>query len=130
MDCSQLSIQWDTPQLAPLLCDASLDVDALTFGVIGVDRQLIVQTYNRYEALQTGLTKEKVVGKHVFTQVAQCMNNFMVAQKFDEAIAHGSTLDETLNYVLTWRMRPTPVRLRLLWLPDTQTGWIVLHRLA
>jgi hypothetical protein len=54
------------------------------------------------------------VGHHLFTVVAPCMNNFMVAQRFEDALASGSALDVTLDYVLTLRMRPVKVKLRLL----------------
>jgi photoactive yellow protein len=50
-----------------------------------------------------------VVGKNFFVQVAPCTNNAMVAERYrtDDA------LDETINYVFTYRMVPTPVTLRL-----------------
>jgi hypothetical protein len=38
-----------------------------------------------------------------------CMNNFMVAQRFEDE----DVLDTVIDYVLTFRMRPTPVKLRL-----------------
>jgi hypothetical protein len=41
--------------------------------------------------------------------VAPCTNNFMVALRYDE-----EDLDATVNYVFSYRLRPTPVRLRLL----------------
>ena len=56
-----------------------------------------------------GLSPERVVGKHLFEAVAPCMNNYLVAQRFED----GGALDETLDYVLTLRMKPTPVKLRL-----------------
>jgi photoactive yellow protein len=45
-----------------------------------------------------------------FTDVAPCTNNYLVAGRFDEPGA----LDERLDYVFTFRMKPTPVRLRLM----------------
>jgi hypothetical protein len=38
------------------------------------------------------------------------MNNFMVAQRFEDE----PDIDVIIPFVLTLRMRPTPVRLRLL----------------
>ena len=52
------------------------------------------------------------------------MNNFMVAQRFaDEAV-----LDATLPYVLTLRMRPTPVTLRLLQIPGVARSYVLVQR--
>jgi len=45
-----------------------------------------------------------------FTEVAPCTNNYLVAGRFEEE----STLDETIDYTFTVKMRPTQVKLRLL----------------
>jgi len=89
-------------------------LDLLTFGVIGMDPDGQVQRYNSWESKAAGLSPEKVLGHHLFTVVAPCMNNFMVAQRFEDAIKDGSSLDATIDYVLTLRMRPIKVKLRLL----------------
>ena len=52
----------------------------------------------------------------------------MVAQRFDEAAAHGTALDATLDYVLTLRMRPVKVKLRLLAEPDTALRHVLVLR--
>ncbi|CAM2157452.1 hypothetical protein PT2222_400049 [Paraburkholderia tropica] len=54
------------------------------------------------------------------------MNNFMVAQRFDDV----DELDEIIPYVLTLRMRPTPVRLRLLKASDYTTRFVLIERRA
>ena len=56
----------------------------------------------------------RVVGQPLFTVVAPCMNNYLVAQRFEDAAATGTVLDATIDYVLTLRMRPMKVHLRLL----------------
>jgi photoactive yellow protein len=85
-------------------------LDALPFGVIGLNDTGIVEIYNKTESRYAGLDPENVLGHHLFTGVAPCMNNFMVAERFEEE----TELDETIDYVLTFRMRPTPVKLRML----------------
>jgi len=98
--------------------------DALPYGVVGLDPDTTVRTYNATEARMSGLDPATVVGVPFFDAVAQCMNNFLVAQRFeDEAV-----LDETIPYVLTLRMRPTKVRLRLLKTPDTALSYILIER--
>ena len=92
--------------------DAALDV--LQFGIIGFDEQTVVQRYNTFESQLAGLNKSRVLGHPLFTSVAPCMNNFLVAQRFEDALATGNPLDATLDYVLTLRMKPCKVKLRLL----------------
>ena len=89
-------------------------LDALQFGIIGFDQQTIVQRYNTFESQLAGLDKSRVLGHPLFTSVAPCMNNFLVAQRFEDSLSTGELLDATLDYVLTLRMKPVKVKLRLL----------------
>jgi hypothetical protein len=52
----------------------------------------------------------------------------MVAQRFEDAHADGTALDETIPYVLTLRMRPTKVRLRLLAQPGAAIRYVLVQR--
>ena len=101
-------------------------LDTLPFGVIHFNQQLIIQRYNRYEQDHTGLRPENVIGRHVFTEIAQCMNNFLVAQRIEDALEGGHRLDDTIDYVLTWKMRPKPVRLRMLTSAEPRAGYVLL----
>jgi photoactive yellow protein len=87
--------------------DASL-LDTLNFGVVGLERTGRTALYNAYESQMAGLSRESVLGRDFFLTIGVCMNNFLVAQRFEDDPA----LDVTLDYVLTFRMRPTPVKLR------------------
>ena len=122
-------MNYDLPDLLLVLNQMeAAALDDLPFGVIHFNNEFIVERYNRYEQLATGLKQDKVIGKHVFTQVAQCMNNFMVAQRFEDSMANGEPLDESLPYVLTWKMRPTAVTLRLLWSSASDGGYVIVKR--
>jgi len=74
------------------------------------------------------LRAERVLDQDLFMVVAPCMNNFMVAERFVEARETGATLDDTINYVLTLRMRPTKVRLRLVSGPADEIAYVLVHR--
>jgi photoactive yellow protein len=100
------------------------ELDALAFGVIGFNADGEVEIYNVFEATAAGLSKARVLGRHLFDEVAPCMNNYLVAQRFEEEEA----LDEVLPYVLTLRMRPTPVRLRLLKRPGGRRCYLLVER--
>jgi hypothetical protein len=60
--------------------------------------------------------------------VAPCLNNFMVAQRFEDAQDDGAPLDDTIDYVLTLRMRPVKVKLRLLAAPDCAVRYVLVQR--
>lgn len=124
-----LSLAYDQiPILASLhaLDDAALD--ALDFGVIAFDADHRVCRYNAREAGFSGLKASEVIGQALFTDIAQCMNNYLVAQRFEDAAAAQQPLDLTIDFVLTWRMRPTPVQLRLLSAPDIDLQYLLLLR--
>ena len=122
-------IPFDQPDLAALLehSDATA-LDALGFGVIGFDAAGLVQRYNTFEAQAAGLRAERVLGQDLFLAVAPCMNNFMVAQRFADARADSIPLDATINYVLTLRMRPTKVQLRLVYQPGAALAYVLVQR--
>lgn len=115
--------------LSPWLGQAGdAELDALDFGVIGIDAAGLVCRYNRFESLAAGLSPERVIGHSLFTVVAPCMNNFLVAQRFEDALTSGSSLDATIDYVLTLRMRPVKVKLRLLAIAGASIRWVLVHR--
>lgn len=106
----------------------SVEVDSLEFGVIGFDADYAVRVYNRTESIAAGLSPERVLGHHLFESVAPCMNNFLVAQRFEDAAAQAQPLDDTIPYVLTLRMKPTQVQLRLLAEPGLQYRYVLVQR--
>jgi photoactive yellow protein len=120
---------FDTPRLVERL-DALPEtaLDDLDFGVIGFDAANVVRRYNAYESRAAGLSSARVLGHDLFTAVAPCMNNYLVAQRFEDTAAEGGTLDDTIDYVLTLRMRPIKVRLRLLAAPSAAHRYVLVQR--
>ncbi len=121
---------FEQPRLAAAL-DAMPpeQLDELDFGVIGFDADERVDAYNRFESEAAGLARATVVGRLLFDEVAPCMNNFMVAQRFVDAADAGLPLDATIDYVLTLRMRPVRVALRLLATPGGRR-YVLVRRAA
>ena len=103
-------------------------LDGLEFGVIGIDAEGVVRQYTAVESRIAGLSPERVLGHPLFTVVAPCMNNFMVAHRFEEAAGSGAPLDATIDYVLTLRMRPIKVQLRLLARPGVERRYVLVKR--
>lgn len=97
---------------------------ALAFGVIGLGEDGLVEIYNAFESRAAGLTPDRVIGRHFFVDVAPCMNNYLVAERLENE----PSLDDIIPYVLTFRMRPTPARLRLLRAPDIRRRYVLIDR--
>jgi photoactive yellow protein len=125
------SIAFDAPGLhAHLENLGDSEFDALEFGVIGFDERENVDRYNATESRLAGISPERVIGHGLFAVVAPCMNNYLVAQRFQDAAAAGEPLDATIDYVLTLRMRPRKVKLRLLASQESPRRYVVVQRLA
>ncbi len=107
-----------------LLAASDVTLQAIDFGIVGVDATHRVVFYNDAEAALSGLSAERVLGRHFFTEVAPCTNNFMVSQRFEGE----PTLDATIDYVFTFRMRPTPVTLRLLQREGAARQFLLVQR--
>lgn len=104
-------MNFDSPTLLTELEDATAAaLDTADFGIIRMKSDGEVFGYNSYESRFSGLSSEGVCGRNFFTQIAPCTNNFMVAERYNAPEA----LDVTVDYVFTYKMKPTKVRLRLL----------------
>ena len=113
------------PALFDWLCEATAaELDAFPFGVISLSLDATVEHYNMTEGKLAGLTPSRVIGRNFFTSVAPCMNNAMVAGRF----AGEAEIDDTIDYVLTFRMAPQRVKLRLLKRPDAKRMYVVVER--
>jgi photoactive yellow protein len=102
---------FSSPDLFNLIEAATqAEKDAAQFGIVQMRLDCTVAYYNPWEAALAGLSADRVCGRHFFSDVAPCTNNFLVAQRFCDA----EELDVIIDYVFTLRMRPTAVKLRLL----------------
>ena len=110
------------PERLDVADDAFLD--ALPFGVVGQSGTRVAEIYNATEARYGGLQRQSVIGQPFFLIAGVCMNNFLVAQRFEDE----EFIDTVMDYVLTFRMRPTPVKLRLLKKPGLLRHYLLIQR--
>ena len=76
------TLAFDQPDLAAALAELDAEqLDDLEFGVIGIDAEAVVRLYNSCASKFAGLSPSQVLGQRLFTAVAPCMNNYMVAQR-------------------------------------------------
>lgn len=123
-------INFDLENLGQVLSQLSIDdLNTFEFGVVGFDGECLVKLYNSYESKMAGLSVENVIDQDFFNSVAPCMNNFLVAQKFEDAINEKVNLDEVMDYVLTLKMKPTRVKLRLISSPQLPLNYLAILRL-
>jgi photoactive yellow protein len=109
------------PDLFDWLQSASqADMDRLSFGIVGMSPDGLIEHYNLAESRLSGLTPERILGRHFFTSVAPCTNNFMVAHRFETE----SEIDAMIDYVFTFRLAPTKVRLRLMKRPNARLMYL------
>jgi len=121
------SLGFTAPDLFDWLDQATpAALDTLPLGVIRLALDGTVTAYNAAEAALSGLTPSRVIGRNFFTSVGPCTNNFMVAHRFQTE----PVLDEIVDYVFTFRMAPTPVRLRLLKRPGARFAYLVVEKRA
>jgi photoactive yellow protein len=119
----------DTSLLAFLSKASGAELDMLDFGVIGFNSKGLVTRYNALEAQLAGLTAQRVVGNPLFTVVAPCMNNHMVSQRFMDAGETRVPMDTVIDYVLTLRMKPVKVKMRLIYDPTGTTHYVLVNRI-
>jgi photoactive yellow protein len=98
-------------------------LDEVPFGIIAMTADGVVMSYNAAESRLAGLSPAKVIGRHFFSEVAPCTNNFMVAQRFENE----PVLDAVIDYVFTLRMKTTNVRLRLLKQPVRRRMYLLVE---
>ncbi len=117
----EITWSFDEPHLLDRLdmADEAM-LDGLPFGVVAMTAGGVVTAYNAAESRLSGLSPATVIGRHFFSAVAPCTNNFMVAHRFETE----PELDAVIDYVFTFRMQPTQVRLRLLKQPGQR--WMYL----
>lgn len=103
-------MEFTSATIAELDAASSTTYDSQNFGIVKMSHDGKVIDYNNWQSKFTGMSKDAVMGKHFFSQVAPCTNNFMVSQKYESS----SELNEALDYTFTLKMSPTMVKLRML----------------
>jgi len=103
------------------------ELDKLDYGVVQVDDTGLIKTFNRYEAELGNVQQSAVIGKNFFTQVAPCTNNRLFLGKFKEGVA-ANTLDTSINFVFTYKIRPTSVEVQMFRDSVAHTNWVLVRR--
>ncbi len=105
-------------------------VDELPFGVIVVDRKGTVLEYNRYESDMTGFSRERVLGRNFFHDVAPCTAIREFEGRFDSFLTSHETSIEPFEFVFPFAkgaQRVTIVFVRINFESERATICVVRH---
>jgi photoactive yellow protein len=85
------------------------DVNDLPFGVIVVDRLGTILEYNTYETAMTGFSKERVLGRNFFHDVAPCTAIKEFEGRFDSFLTSHATSIEPFEFTFPFAKGPQRV---------------------
>jgi photoactive yellow protein len=102
------------------------ELDALPQGVIQLDQQGKVLRYNEFEARLAGLTKERVIGKNFFKEVAPCTDVQEFYGRFREGVA-ARKLHSKFRYHFSFARNPIDVTITLFYSERDQTVWVFVQ---
>jgi photoactive yellow protein len=104
------------------------ELDALPHGAIQLDAQGKILQYNAFEERLAGLTKEQVVGKNVFKQVAPCTDVQKFYGRFRDGVAAGK-LHCKFRYHFAFEHNPVDVTVTLFYSDRDKTVWVFVQPL-
>ena len=102
------------------------ELDSLPYGVIQLDAVGVVLRYNAFEAGLSGLTRQTVVGKNFFKQVAPCTDLQQFYGRFRDGVASG-TLHCTFRFHFAFKRNPRDVTVTLFYNERDKTIWVLVQ---
>jgi photoactive yellow protein len=102
---------YNKPDLEPAILEACLD--QLPIGAILVDDEGVIKRFNRYEEQLSGRSREKVIGRSFFSDVAPCTNDIELGARFREGIEDGNLdIDIEFSFPYPYNRVARDVRIR------------------
>ena len=102
------------------------ELDSLPYGVIQLDALGVILRYNAFEAGLSGLTRQTVVGKNFFKQVAPCTDLQQFYGRFRDGVASGA-LHCTFRFHFAFKRNPRDVTVTLFYNGRDKTGWVLVQ---
>ena len=119
-----MSLDTSTRMLVPFLNSLTAEeLDAVPYGIIQLDAEGRVLSYNKAEADDAGFAAERPIGRDYFTEVAP---SAFVAEIFGRYVEAYSSryLDETFRFTFIDSMMPRTVMVRMYFSTRTDTIWL------
>ncbi len=105
---------------------SEVELDGLPFGAIRLDRDGKILSFNMSESKLTGRTKERVIGRNFFTEVAPCTNVMAFAGRFREGMKT-KELHAIFPYRFDFQMAPRDVTVTLFYSKQTDSAWVFVR---
>lgn len=102
------------------------ELDKLPFGAIQLDAEGKVLRFNFYESKLSNLSKDQVIGKHFFKEVAPCTDVREFHGRFKEGIAKKQLLAK-FNYHFAFKQNPRDVQVTLFYSDLNDTVWVFVR---
>ncbi|MEQ1692444.1 MAG: PAS domain-containing protein [Gemmatimonas sp.] len=119
-----MSLETTTRMLAPFLDRMSdEELDAIPYGVVQLDSQGRVLSFNLAEAYELGWPDERPIGRDFFHDVAPSAFGAEVFERHVAAFA-SHHLDDVFRFTFTHAMMPRTVMMRMYYSTRTGTVWI------
>ncbi len=104
--------------------------DDLPFGVVEVDSDGHVLTYNRWEEELAGRTRSQTLGRNFFRDVAPCTGVTEFEGRFREMVAGGVPARERLEFLFRFPGEDILVSVALTWDPNRQRGFVLVQKVG
>lgn len=103
---------------------SSAEFDAMPFGMIKLDREGVVKSYNSWEAQLARRKASEVIGKNFFTDVAPCTNVAEFRGQLDALCAAGGK-SHIFDYDFAFPWGRRRVRVRFV-IESTDERWVLV----
>jgi photoactive yellow protein len=104
------------------------DIDTLPFGLISVDAAGTIEQYNAYESRLSRLSKERVIGRNFFTDVAPCTAVQEFKGRFERFVQETGDGAESFDFYFKFSFGPQHVNITFLRSAKNQQIKILINR--
>ncbi|TVP43010.1 MAG: PAS domain-containing protein [Gemmatimonadales bacterium] len=104
--------------------------DDLPFGIVEVDAQGRVLTYNKWEEELADRSRSQTLGRNFFSEVAPCTGVAEFEGRFRELVAAGVPAREQLDFLFRFPGGDTLVSVALTWAPDLGRGFVLVQKVG
>ncbi len=123
---STMELEATSRLLSPYLGQLSVEeLDALPFGVVEIDSEGRVLSYNQAEADDTGFESQRPIGRDFFTEVAPSAFSEEVFGRYVEGFSTHQ-LEAQFRFTFTHGALPRTVQMRMYYSARTSSIWIFI----
>ena len=102
------------------------ELDKLPVGVIELDPSGHVRSYNQREIEYSGLSRERVLGKQFFTEVAPCTRVAEFFGRFERMVQQPKAKRESLDFVFAFADGERMASIMMNWDPGRERVTLII----